>query len=105
MRVLRNVSLVMLLTLSIYGQGTLDLAKLLQPSADSWPMHNGDYSGRRFSPLSRLTAGNVSGMTLAWVHRANAGGGQAGGGGSAAFPIKSTPVVVNGVLYVTIPDH
>ncbi|HTG72668.1 MAG TPA: acido-empty-quinoprotein group A [Terriglobia bacterium] len=105
MKSLRHVSLVMLLTLSIYGQGTLDSARLLRPSADSWPMHNGDYSGRRVSPLSRLTAGNVSAMTLAWVHRANAGAGQTGGGGNPAFPIKSTPVVVNGVLYVTIPDH
>jgi len=105
MRSLRNASLVMLLSLSLYAQGTLDNAILLRPTADSWPMHNGDYSGRRFSSLSRLNAGNVNSMTLAWVHRANAGGGQAGGGGNPAFPIKSTPVVVNGVLYVTIPDH
>ena len=75
MKPLRNVSLVMLLTLSLYGQGTLDSARLAASHLpDSWPMHNGDYSGRRFSPLSRLTAGNVNAMTLAWVHRANPGG-------------------------------
>jgi len=105
MKSLRNASLVMLLALSLYGQGTLDNASLLRPSPDSWPMHNGDYSGRRFSPLTRLNVGDVNSMTLAWVQRANAGGGQAGGGGNPAFPIKSTPVVANGVLYVTIPDH
>src|SRR4029077_8462482 len=31
-------------------------------------------------------------------------GGQ-GGGGNAAVTIKGTPVVVNGVMYVTFPDH
>jgi len=94
----------MLLTLSLYAQGTLDPARLLNPSLDSWPMHNGDYSGRRFSPLSKMNAANINSATLAWVYRANAGTGQAGGGGGAPV-IKGTPVVVNGVLYVTIPDH
>ena len=32
MKSLRHVSLMMLLTLSIYGQGTLDSARLLRPS-------------------------------------------------------------------------
>src|SRR4029450_11186834 len=31
--------------------------------------------------------------------------GPAGGGGTTAAVIKGTPVVANGVLYVTIPDH
>ena len=105
MRAIRTILILSLLAISLHGQGTVDLSKLLRPTADSWPMHNGDYSGRRFSPLSNLNAGNVSGLNLAWVHRANPGAGQTGGGGSAAFPIKSTPVVVNGVLYLTIPDH
>ncbi len=104
-KVIRTVFLVLLLGLSLYAQGTLDLARIVQPSADSWPMYNGDYSGRRFSPLTKINANNVTAMTLAWVHRANPRGGQAGGGGNAPFPIKSTPVVVNGVMYVTIPDH
>jgi alcohol dehydrogenase (cytochrome c) len=68
-------------------------------------MHNGDYSGRRYSTLSKINANNVNGLALAWVHRPNAGGGPAGGGGNTSVTIKGTPVVVNGVLYVTIPDH
>jgi len=105
MKLLRHASLLLALTLSLYAQGTMDTARLLKPTADSWPMYNGDYSGRRFSTLSKLTAANVSGLSLAWVARPNAGGGQAGGGGNTAVTIKGTPVVVNGVLYTTIPDH
>ncbi len=29
----------------------IDSARLSQPPTDSWPTYNGDYSGRRFSPL------------------------------------------------------
>ena len=86
MKCLRHVSLVIAVgACRIYAQGTLDSARLLQPSADSWPMHNGDYSGRRFSPLSTINAANVSAMTLAWVYRANPGAGQTGGGGDRSI--------------------
>jgi alcohol dehydrogenase (cytochrome c) len=94
-----------LLALAVHGQGRLDPAQLLRPTPDSWPMHNGDYSGRRFSTLKTLHTDNVQGLSLAWVHRLNPGGGPVAGGGTAPATIKGTPVVVNGVLYVTIPDH
>lgn len=79
---------------------TLDPAKLLAPPTDSWPSFNGDYSGRRFSPLTSITAANVQSLSLAWVHRINAAS-------SGPFPgsIKSTPVVVDGVMFFTVPDH
>ncbi len=78
----------------------LDPAKLLQPPTDTWPTYNGDYSGRRFSPLKKINASNVKAMTLAWVYRSNLGP-----GGGAGPQIKSTPLQVNGVLYFTVPDH
>ena len=67
-------------------------------------MYNGDYSGRRFSGLKHINASNVNALSLAWVYRPNATG-PAGGGGATAVTIKGTPVVVNGVMYTTIPDH
>src|SRR5690348_2185927 len=87
-----------------FGQGSLDPAKLLQPPTDAWPTYNGDYSGRRFSPLARINASNIQSLSLAWVYRANPGA-DATGGGSGAAVIKSTPLEVNGVLYFTVPDH
>src|SRR5216683_4503027 len=71
----------------------LDPAALLKPATDTWPTYNGDYSGRRHSPLKQINAANVKSLTLAWIFQAH----------SAA--IKSTPLEVNGVLYFTVPDN
>jgi alcohol dehydrogenase (cytochrome c) len=87
-----------------FGQAFLDPAKLLQPPTDSWPTYNGDYSGRRFSRLKKINQSNVGALTLAWVRRTVVAGRQAGGGNNAAV-IKGTPIVINGVLYYTVPDH
>ena len=50
----------------IAGEG-LDPAKLLQPPVDSWPTYNGDYSGRRFSPLTKINDPTSNSLSLAWV--------------------------------------
>ena len=41
------------LTVAAYSQG-LDPAALVHPSSAIWPTYNGDYSGRRFSPLNQI---------------------------------------------------
>jgi glucose dehydrogenase len=35
---------------------------------DGWPTYNGDYSGRRYSPLKQINASNVRALTLAWMY-------------------------------------
>ncbi len=67
--------------------------------AQDWPTYNGDYSGQRFSPLARINQSNIDALSLAWVYRPVAGR------GNATPTIKGTPIEVNGVLYVTVPDH
>ena len=60
-----------------FGQGSgqgLDPAKLLQAPTDAWPTYSGDYTGRRFSPLKKINAGNVNTLSLAWIYRMNAPG-------------------------------
>ena len=32
----------------------LDPAALLKPPTDTWPTYNGDYTGRRYSPLKQI---------------------------------------------------
>ena len=101
-------------------------ATLLQPLAGDWPTYSGDYTGQRFSRLTQIDRGNVKRMTLAWTARMNtsvrdpsraAGGGnasgfttQVGGPGSGDFPLgnasmKGSILEVDGILYVTAPDH
>src|SRR4029077_13942495 len=75
------------------GQG-LDPAMLLKPSADSWPTYHGDYSGQHHSRLTQVTPANVNQMTLAWAFQTN-----------QTQAIKATPILVNGVIYVTTPDN
>jgi alcohol dehydrogenase (cytochrome c) len=66
---------------------------------DAWPMYNGDYSGRRFSTLTKINDRNIGALSLAWVYRLNTAGAPPPGN------IKGTPIMVNGVIYLTAPDH
>jgi len=61
-----------------------------QPTAGEWPMYSGSYRSERFSPLTQITPSNVSKLHPVWAY-------QPPGTGS----LESTPVVVNGVMYVT----
>ena len=80
----------------------LDPHKLLEQPTDTWPTYNGDYSGRRFSTLNQINSSNIGSLSVAWMFRITNVGQQRGVG---APDIKSTPLMVNGVLYFTIPDH
>lgn len=51
-----------------FSQG-LDPAVLAKPAKETWGTYNGDYSGRRYSPLSQINSTNVSSMTLAWAYQ------------------------------------
>src|SRR5271155_2240288 len=65
----------------------LDPAALLKAPTDTWPTYNGDYSGKRYSALDQINAGNINSLTLAWVFPTH------------GTTIKSTPLEVNGILY------
>ena len=78
---------------AVRGQG-LDPALLLNPPRDSWPTYHGDYSGRRHSALSQITPANVGSLTLAWAFQTN-----------QADQIKASPILYNGVIYVSTPDN
>ena len=87
---------------SLLAAQSLDPKLLLKPPTEAWPTYNGDYSGKRFSPLNQVNSTNISNLTLAWMYRINNVGPQRGVGNPE---IKSTPLMVNGILYFTIPDH
>jgi alcohol dehydrogenase (cytochrome c) len=72
----------------------LDSADLLKPRADSWPTYHGDYSGRRHSSLRQITPQNVVDLSLAWAFQTR-----------QQAAIKSSPLLVDGVLYFTVPDN
>jgi acido-empty-quinoprotein group A len=112
-------SLLLCLLPGLLSAQTLDPSLLLKPPTEAWPTYNGDYSGRRFSPLSQINSSNIKSLNLAWVYRVNVGetpGAIVGGEGSPPKPaegaspfggpsIKATPLMVNGVLYFATPDN
>ena len=68
----------------------------------SWPTFNGDYTGERYSTLTQIKPDNVNRLAQQWVYKITRVGAQRG----APVPmIKCTPLLVDGVLYITIPNH
>jgi alcohol dehydrogenase (cytochrome c) len=56
----------------------------------NWTSYNGDYSGQRYSTLSSINTTNVSHLRAAWMFHAE-----------NTSHLEVTPVVYNGVMYVT----
>ncbi len=86
-------------TLLLAAAGTacaqgVDHSMLLHPPPDSWPLYHGTYDGQRHSKLEQITPQNVHTLSLAWAFQTN-----------HAVDIKSSPLLVDGVLYFTIPDN
>jgi len=88
------VAVVVILCGAVVTAQSVDPAILLKPPIDSWPTYHGDYSGQRHSKLSAITPDNVHQLTLAWAFQTN-----------QSQQIKSTPIVVNGRMYITAPDN
>ena len=79
--------------LAMTGAALLLLGTVLAAQSE-WPTYHGDYSGRRHSPLTQITPENVHQITLAWSFQTG-----------QTQQIKSTPILVNGVIYITTPDN
>jgi len=117
--ILRFLLLTLVFTASALAQAGLDPKLLGKPPVDAWPTYHGDYSGRHYSTLDQINQSNIKTLGLAWVYRANRSqqGAQIGGSVPEALPfrlgpgalgggfLKSTPLMVNGVLYFSAPDH
>ena len=81
---------------------SLDPNTIGRAPVTSWPTFNGDYSGERYSTLTQIGPANLNRLASQWVYRITDVRAQRG----APVPvIKCTPLLVNGVLYMTIPDH
>lgn len=80
-----------LLLLSILAMSACAGNQRLTESKE-WPSFGRDYSNQRMSPLSQINVENVKDLTLAWQFKS---------GVAASF--QATPIVVNGVMYVSLP--
>lgn len=67
-------------------------ARIMHAQAAEWPSYGRDYSNQRFALLKQIDRGNVGKLGLAWQFKT---------GVSASF--QTTPIVVDGVMYVSLP--
>ena len=80
----------------------LDMTSLGKAPTTQWPTFNGDYTGERFSTLRQINDSNVASLQLQWKYPITEIKAQRG----APVPvIKATPLLVNGILYFTIPNN
>ena len=70
-----------------------DIDAVMNPRRGDWPTYSGSIDGNRHSTLSDIALHNVTGLRAAWVHPL------------PYSPLETTPIVVNGVMYVTAPNQ
>src|SRR5262245_50720290 len=70
----------------------VDTARIIGADREpgNWMSHGRDYGEQRFSPLKEVDDGNIGSLGLAWHYDLDTDRGQ-----------ESTPIVVDGVMYVT----
>jgi len=92
--VLRTLQVVFLLGAAIdavaAGVADIDTAAIAQPKLTDWPSYGLDYREQRFSTLDEINVDSVATLGLAWSFETDYIGG-----------MEATPVVVDGVMYVT----
>src|SRR5262249_10616191 len=79
-----------MLAIGELGPG-VSFADVAKPKPGSWPTYDGHLSGDRFSPLTQINTRNVERLAPKWTFAIP----------SAPRALEVTPVVVDGVMYVT----
>src|SRR5215471_18945983 len=65
-----------------------------KPPNSNWPLVGGDWANTRYSTLAQINPSNVKTLKGAWMTRLNSGFG-------APYSQQATPVVNDGVMYIT----
>jgi glucose dehydrogenase len=60
----------------------------------NWLTYSRDYSGQRYSPLDQVNTTNVGKLHIAWMRQVD-----------ETDTFETSPIVVDGVLYVTEPPN
>ena len=82
---------------SVYGQGLpVTYERLLKPEQEpgNWLTYSSNYNSWRFSRLDQINTQNVKGLRVKWLYQAR-----------ALEKFETTPLVVDGVMYLTRPEN
>ncbi len=84
------------------------VATLLIPALfaqTDWQAYGGDPGSSRYSSLSQINTTNASKLTQAWVFDSRTDPAPAGRAGRGGGQSQTTPLVINGVMYVATPHE
>src|SRR5580700_10490247 len=62
---------------------------------NDWPSYGGSLAAWRYSALDQINTGNVKSLAPAWVFQT----------GDYDNGLQSTPIALNGVLYISTPSN
>jgi PQQ-dependent dehydrogenase (methanol/ethanol family) len=85
------VAIAATLTASAAIAQTVDTARIEAAGQNDWLTYHGSYKSYHYSPLAQINAGNVSNLSVAWIHIP----------GRSTRGLQSMPLVADGVLYYT----
>ncbi len=74
-------------------QGAAEFTSILHPKRGEWPTYYGNLSGNRYTTVDQITPANVAKLQMQWVYPIQ------------YSPLETTPLVVDGVMYVTGPNQ
>ena len=63
---------------------------IVKSPGSNWLTYHGDYTGRRYSPLAQINRQTVKNLVPKWTYHMG-----------AAARLESTPVVADGVMYIS----
>src|SRR5436305_13600919 len=92
MRTPTRIAILLCLAILPVGAQNVDPKELLNPPADAWLSYHGAYNGQRHSNLTQITPENVGRLKQVWRFQAGQG-------------LKASPIVADGVIYITAPDN
>jgi quinoprotein glucose dehydrogenase len=103
---MRRILLIAALTLMFEGYQSVAVRET--PAAETtggvsieWPYYGNDRGGQRLSPLVQINRDNVSQLKVAWVY--HTGDVSNGGKDRSRSGFENTPIVVDGVMYISTP--
>ena len=70
----------------------ISFSRILHPKPGEWPTYNGKLDANRYSELDEINTSNVRKLALKWNFSID------------FFTLETTPVVVDGLMYVTGPN-
>ncbi len=92
-----SFSIVVLFLYSVFGSTTM--AQSVHSSSGDWPNYGNDAGGMRFSPLAQINRENVAKLKIAWTF--HVGDISDGSNGKKRSGLETTPILVDGTLYLT----